>query len=316
MPKTALVTGSAGFIGSHMVRELESRGYDVSLIDIAGTIHPPSDALKMFAWNTTRYDLVIHAAYHVGGRAAIDGTNTNFAKNLQLDAALFEWAVRTKQRRVLYFSSSAAYPVGAQSKDYVDYTLSGDLPGWDVPSLRLREDMIRLWEYLGCPDANYGWAKLTGERLAEDARRNGLSVSVVRPFSGYGEDQSLDYPFPSIVRRARDGDLTVWGPPGQSRDWIHVDDVINGSLAVVDSDTRDAVNLCTGVATEMGELALKVHEATLAMHDLANFHMKQPTYLTDKPYGVFYRVGDPARLHQYYTPKISLEEGIRRALQA
>lgn len=329
MSKTALVTGSVGFLGRHMVRELESRGYQVDGIDIAARHRGVGNALNLFRSDEKVYDLVVHCAYHVGGRAGIDGVNTNFAKNLQLDAAMFEWAVRTKQKHVLYFSSCAAYPARYQTADAADcYSVHGK------PFLH-HEDLIDLsmqdwgvdYEYFGLgPFDNYGWAKLTGERLAEDARRNGLTVSVVRPFSGYGEDQSLDYPFPSIVRRARQGDLSVWGPPGQTRDWIHVDDVVRGALAVVASETTDPVNLCTGVATEMGELAQRIYEqarlgprgmVVAPPYDSPFWEgFPKPTYLEDKPYGAFYRVGDPTRMLQYYQPQVSLEEGIRRALDA
>lgn len=318
MTKTALVTGSAGFIGRNMVRELVSQGYEVMGCDLpeGWAKSPPTtsfyagDARDLFRHETLVFDLVVHAAYHVGGRAAIDGVNTNFAKNLQLDSAMFEWAVRTKQTRVLYFSSSAVYPKYLQ----MPCPLHGD--DCQESYGPLREDMAS--PVLGSavwtppePGDNYGFAKLTGERLAENARWNGLPVSVVRPFSGYGEDQSLDYPFPSIVERARAGDLSVWGPPGQCRDWIHVDDVVKGALAVVESETTDPVNLCTGVATEMGELMLIAERQAMTFCD---DDLPEVTYLEDKPTGVFYRVGDPARFNQYYAPKISLEEGIRRAL--
>jgi nucleoside-diphosphate-sugar epimerase len=226
----ALVTGSAGFVGRHMVVELERRGYEVSPCDIAyrqgarrqreyvkdaNRIFKPSSDLKL---SKVQFDLVVHCAFHVGGRAAIDGVNTNFAKNLQLDAAMFEWAVRTKQKRVLYFSSSAAYPVDLQDKHYQRHHSGDRLKETDVDLGMLPPD----YDLSPMPDSNYGWAKLTGERLAEDSRKSGLAVTVVRPFSGYGEDQSLDYPFPSIVKRAAAGDLSVWGPPGQTRDWIHI----------------------------------------------------------------------------------------------
>jgi nucleoside-diphosphate-sugar epimerase len=262
------------------------------------------------------FDLVVHCAFHVGGRAAIDGVNTNFAKNLQLDAAMFEWAVRTKQKRVLYFSSSAAYPVLRQDRQQYQ------LYGHNKNAMRLEEDCIDLSHHLSMPDSNYGWAKLTGERLAADARKNGLAVTVVRPFSGYGEDQSDDYPFPSIVKRASQGDLSVWGPAGQTRDWIHIDDVVKGALSVVESGTSDPVNLCTGRGVEMGELASAVvrelHTRDCGPGEDCKHPdaMGEPTYDESKPTGVFYRVGDPTRFNQYYTPKVTLEEGIRRALSS
>lgn len=291
----ALITGSAGFIGRHFSRELESRRWEVWGYDIT----EGDDFLQKISdghpWQIM--DLVVHCAYHVGGRASIDGTNTNLFKNLQLDSAMFDWAVRTKQKRVLYFSSSAVYPVTFQQNDGNQERLS---------------DSLFVNPFTA--DADYGYAKAVGERMAETARENGVPVTVVRPFSGYSEDQSLDYPFPSILQRARAGDLTVWGPQGQTRDWIHVDDVVRGALAVVESGTTDPVNLCTGVGTEMGELALKVQYA-LGNYELAVTPGKL-TYDTSKPTGVFYRVGDPTRMLQYYTPKVSLEEGIRRALSA
>lgn len=313
----ALVTGSAGFVGRHMVKELEPRGYEVLGLDTAPPIGKP--AQHLFSRDNTGspvFDLVVHCAYHVGGRAAIDGTNLNFAKNLQLDAAMFEWAVRTKQKRVLYFSSSAAYPVGHQAPAYVEYLAEiFTKPGQLHRELRLSEGRYQPL-YAANADANYGYAKVVGEKLAEDARKNGLEVTVVRPFSGYGSDQSLDYPFPSILRRASQGDLTVWGPKGQTRDWIHISDVVGGALAVVESGTTDPVNLCTGIGTEMGELAQMVFDASCDATGGCGWPHEevQPTYLEDKPTGVFYRVGDPTRMLQYYTPKISLEEGIKMGL--
>lgn len=298
----ALVTGSTGFVGRHMIKELESRRWKVWGLDIT---HAGNECMTTSIQQYKQpFDMVIHCAFNVGGRAAIDGTNMNFAKNLQLDSALFDWAVRTKQKRVLYFSSSAAYPVWLQRRR----------PPQQAQPAPLHENAIRFDRTdIGNPDANYGWAKLSGERLAEDARRNGLSVSVVRPFSGYGEDQSLDYPFPSIVDRAKRGDLTVWGPAGQTRDWIHIDDVVKGALAVVESGTEDPVNLCTGIGTEMGALAEFIWQVAGAPRIEGS--IPQLTYLTDKPTGVFYRVGNPTRMHKYYTPQITLEEGIDRALR-
>lgn len=306
MAKTAFVTGNRGFIGTHITRALLARGYrvlgvDKSLVD---------DAQNCFRRLTDKFDLVVHCAYVVGGRQHIDGVNTALIENTLLDSMMFDWALKTKQRSVLYFSSSAAYPVRYQKKEGI--TICGTPGCYPL----LYERMIDL-DVSEAPDAHYGWAKLNGERLAKVAGENGLRVHVVRPFSGYGEDQSLDYPFPSIIRRSTSGDFTVWGPKGQTRDWIHIDDVIEGSLQVVEQDVREPINLCTGVGTEMGDLmrmAFKRH----AMNEMWTMDMRPEkpdvTYLTDKPTGVFYRVGDPEKFHQIYKPKVTIEEGVARAL--
>lgn len=289
----ALVTGSSGFVGRHMVTELRARDWGVSAVDIASGW----DALDVFRHDTSVYDLVVHAAASAPHRAAIDGEPMHFARNLMLDSAMFEWAVRTGQRRVLYLSSSAAYPV--------------DLQDNFATARELREDDIHLERLnIGRPDAVYGWTKLTGEKLAAAARAAGLPVTVVRPFSGYGEDQTENFPFRAIAERARrrEDPFVVWGSGAQVRDWIHIDDVVAGALAVAESGTTDPVNLCTGVGTSMLDLA--------AMCCAEVGHTPEITPLADKPTGVAYRVGDPSRFHKYWRPKVTLEEGVRRALAA
>lgn len=288
----ALVTGAAGFVGRHMTAELIRRGYVVTRCDTA----LGWDALDLFRKDRVRFDLVVHAAAAEPHRAAIDGRPMNLATNLMLDAAMFDWAVRTEQRRVLYLSSSAAYPVDLQE----DFARPRALHEDDIATERLKN--------IGRPDAAYGWTKLTGEKLAAAAGDAGLPVHVVRPFSGYGEDQGESWPFGAFAARARrrEDPFTVWGDGTQARDWIHISDVIAGALAVVDADERRPVNLCTGVGTSMAEL--------VGLFCKAAGYSPEIELRTDKPAGVAYRVGDPARLNEHYTAKVSIEEGVARAL--
>jgi len=294
----ALITGCDGFVGRHFTRYLKEMGWDVYGLDVA--TDPTEDAFKYFVDGYDEwFDLIVHCAYEVGGRAHIDGTNMALAHNVAMDAAMFDWALKSRQGAVLYFSSSAAYPRVLQER------ATG-------ASLKLSEDHMDSLELY--PDANYGWAKVTGERMARDASDQGLRVHVVRPFSGYSHDQSLQYPFPSIVKRVLQGDLTVWGPQGQTRDWIHIDDVVAGAFAVYEADERRPVNLCTGIPTEMGELAKLISREAHLLDCFCNGGLQDVTYLEDKPTGVFYRVGDPTRMNEYYTATISIEEGVRMAI--
>lgn len=320
MTRTALVTGGAGFVGRHMVRALLAGGWDVHSVDLEpmdvvvdwsgpAHLHVVQDALRYFASATAfTFDLVVHAAARAPHRAAIDSQPSAGIYNRMLDAAMFEWAVRTGQRRVLYLSSSAVYPAGAQ-RGHVAYRLAED-DAWTGQSVSrgLLEALDEMTD-IG-PFDSYGWAKLAGEQMAEQAREAGVPVTVVRPFSGYGEDQNEDFPFGAFVARARrrEDPFRIWGDGSQVRDWLHVDDLVRGALAVVEAGVREPVNLCTGVGTSMADLAGAVCSA-------AGYSPGFEFDLT-APRGVAYRVGDPTRMRKVYTPRISLAEGVARAFAA
>jgi nucleoside-diphosphate-sugar epimerase len=294
----ALVTGDRGFLGRHFKAELKRRGYEVTGLDVKAS--PVQDCRAYFRECLSRgmepgaWDLVVHCAAVVGGRAVIERDPLATAESLSIDAEMFRWAAVARPGRVLYFSSSAAYPVIYQTGACTE---------------PLREDEV--WQTgdgdFMVPDEVYGWSKMTGELLADRLRAQGVPVTVVRPFSGYGEDQDITYPFRAILERVRrrEDPLTVWSDA--VRDWIHVDDLVAGALAVADSGTEQPVNLCTGRPTSFTQLARLM--ASMAEYEPA-IHV-----LTDAPKGVAYRVGDPTRMREFYIPSVSLEEGIVRALR-
>jgi nucleoside-diphosphate-sugar epimerase len=113
----ALLTGDCGFIGGHIGPALDDAGYAVTPADLADGFdvrHDLGDLVQRPGW----YDVVVHCAAVVGGRRVMDWTPLKHAANLAIDAALFGWAERVKPGRVIYFSSSCAYPaaLGEPSK--------------------------------------------------------------------------------------------------------------------------------------------------------------------------------------------------------
>ena len=283
-----LITGSHGFVGKAFRRALPYA--KLTLVDLKNG----TDCRNFFKLETKQYDLVIHLAAIVGGRVQIEGNPLSLAVDLAIDAEFANWCMVTRQPYVVYFSSSAAYPVELQTL---------------AKKHKLKEKDLN-FKKIGAPDLTYGWSKLTGETLMHYLRETGTKVLILRPFSGYGTDQDLTYPFPSIIQRAilNLNPFDIWGRATTTRDFIHIDDVVDAVITMVKNECNQTVNLCTGRPTTFLELA-QIALRTLGVDKMPKFNI-----LTDKPAGVAYRVGNPAMMSEYYTPKIDLEEGVHRAI--
>ncbi len=245
-----------------------------------------------------RFADVFHFAAIVGGRMKIEGDPMMVALDLSIDAEFFYWITQHKPARVLYPSSSAAYPVSLQTT---------------TDAIALSEGDIDFNKNLGTPDMTYGWSKLTGEFLAQIAAQHyGVPVVCIRPFSGYGEDQELSYPVPAIAARAakKEDPFEVWGSGKQGRDFVHIDDVLDFIFLLLDNvKDGSAYNIGSGKLTSFLELI-----------DLfANIAGYQPQIkpLLDKPVGVHSRYANMKLVNERFgwKPKISLREGMTRVYE-
>lgn len=253
---------------------------------------------KTYGIDVKRFADVFHFAAIVGGRAMIDGDPMKVALDLSIDAEFFYWITRHKPERVMYPSSSAAYPISKQTESN---------------AIQLRESDID-FSNMGQPDMTYGWTKLTGEFLAKIAAEHyGVKVTCIRPFSGYGEDQDYSYPVPAIARRAiyKESPFEVWGSGYQGRDFVHIDDVLDCTLLAMDKiHDGTAINIGMGRLTNFREI----------IGIFCKFAGYDPEIkpLLDKPVGVHSRYCsiDFVKEHLGWEPKISLEAGLKRVYDA
>ena len=321
-----LIFGGAGFVGRHYTEHFLRKGEFVNIVDniapLSGGVHPkkwkifnPYKFKKKFNFINQdcrnffnnklkrKYNLVINLAAIVGGREVIENNPLAVAEDLEIDTAFWRWVVKNKKKigHVITYSSSAAYPVYLQKRK--NYRL-------------LKESDIDFSKnYLGKPDLSYGWAKLNNEYLASLAfQKHGIKNTIFRPFSGYGSDQDLNYPFPSIVKRAMSHkskkNFIVWGSGNQMRDFIHIKDVIRGSLLITKKvKNGKSVNLSSGKFLSFISLSKKILKV------LGKKNLKVIGNST-KPEGVFARGGSRLLQEKYgFEPKVSIEQGIKWAIE-
>jgi GDP-L-fucose synthase len=307
--QTCLITGGCGFIGRHFTKKMVDLGYKVTIVDnmYSNSSLLPSnwpehlkcycefincDIIEYLKKNNTLFDIIIHAAAIVGGRHTIENDPLLISYNITIDNELFRWIEKNHCKNLIYFSSSAIYPLPLQTHDY-------------HRKLKL-DDIDILNNNIAVPDLTYGWSKLTGEfSLYILSKRVPTTISIYRPFSGYGEDQHDSYPFPSIMKKVLENkpSIDIWSDA--IRDFVYIDDIVNYVLETCFHDKKIRIlNIGTGIATSMSELANKISKIVFNKDVKVNI-------LDDKPKGVYYRVSNENTDYLWH----NLEYGIKKSIE-
>jgi nucleoside-diphosphate-sugar epimerase len=295
-----LITGSSGFLGSATAKEMLSQGHTVFGVDIVPGRYTNivTDIRQWCSTNKTPFDVVFQFAAFVGGRANIEYNYLQIMENVEIDRIVFSWAKKYADR-IIYPSSSAVYPVNFQEAE---------------DSAALAEHMIDFsTNTVGVSDHLYGWSKLTAERMLWELNKStDLKCSVVRPFSGYGVLQSLDYPFPNLFNIVKNnpGNVTVWGTGNQSRDFVYIDDIISTlDWCMHDTKKYRTVNIGTGISTSFIELIQRMH---VAIHGRECGSIIK---LIDKPVGVMHRYCNISLQEELnIMPTTTIQQGIEKFL--
>jgi nucleoside-diphosphate-sugar epimerase len=305
----ALITGGAGFIGSHLSDYLLAQGNEVTIIDDLSTgsisnlvlarenkrfdYHIDSIFNKpLLAELIDNADVVFHLAAAVGVRNIVESPVRTIETNVGGSELILELAAK-KQKRVLIASTSEVY--GKANK----------FPFSEDDDLVLGPSTKGRW--------SYACSKLIDEFLAiAYYRERKLPVSIVRLFNTVGARQTGRYGMvlPSFVNQAiADQPLTIFGSGDQSRCFGHVSDVVDGLVRCISSDSTvgQVFNLGNTEEVTINALASKVIESTGSRSTL-----KYLTY--DEAYGSGFedmqrRVPDIAKAYQSfgYRPTKSLD---------
>lgn len=247
---TYLVTGGAGFIGSHLVDSLLADGHAVRVVDdlstgSAGNLPASCELITGCVSDGAMVaDAIrgVDGCFHLAAVASVDRARTHMLETHRINAGGMVTVLEAVSRRdvripVVYASSAAVY--GNPNRVPIDEnTPTG-------------------------PINTYGADKLSCELHARACGVvHGIPTFGLRPFNIYGPRQNPASPYSGVIsifldRALRGLDLTIFGDGGQVRDFVHVTDAVAAFRAAMDHATTDApvANICTGVGTGIVDLA-------------------------------------------------------------
>ena len=252
--KTALVCGAGGFIGSHMVKRLKKEGYWVRGVDIKETEFSYTEADDFVIGDLTvqsiaigvidrTFDEVYQFAADMGGAGYIftgdhdaDVMDNSATVNLNMIRRVKDWNEEhnVNKTKIFFSSSACAYP------EYIQ--LDPENPG-------LKEENA----YPAEPDSEYGWEKLFSERLYLAYSRNyGIPVRIARYHNIFGPEGTWNggrEKAPAAICRKvaelpkQGGSIEVWGDGLQTRSFLFVDECVEATYRLVQSDFTGPVNI-------------------------------------------------------------------------
>ncbi len=302
------VAGHRGMVGGAILRRLEARraaGEEIDLITATHAELDLTDQAQVAAFMADqRPDVVILAAAKVGGIHANNTYPADFIyENLMIECNVIHQAYAAGVRRLLQLGSSCIYPREAPQPMREDALLTGPLEPTNEP---------------------YAIAKIAGIKLCESYnRQHGTDYRSVMPTNLYGPGDNFhpenSHVLPALIRRFHEAaeagreEVTIWGTGRPRREFLHVDDMAEASLFVLDldRDRYDAntqpmlshINVGTGEDIAILDLAKMVARVT-------GFDGRITTDPT-KPDGTMRKLMDVSRLADMgWRARIGLEQGV------
>jgi len=304
-----LVTGAGGFIGHHLVRFLKKKGYRVRGVDIKYPEFSPRDEADEFLLLDLRFlenclkategiDKVYTLAANMGGIGFITfHTSDVLYDNVCINANMAEACKKNKVKRLFFSSSACVYPTFRQENPNVTALKESDA-------------------YPAFPDNEYGWEKLFSERLYK-SYSDFYEVRIARYHNIYGPEGTYKggrEKAPAALCRkvalAKDGgEIEIWGDGRQSRSFLYIDDCLEGTYKLIESDYKEPLNIGSNRLVTIDELAdiiIKISGKKIAKK-----------YNLSAPQGVRGRNADLTLVKKVlnWEPKIPLEEGLKGTYQ-
>jgi len=305
------VAGHRGMVGSAIVRKLLAKGYTNLILKSSSELDLRDQAAVASFFASEQPEYVFLAAARVGGIIANSTRKGEFIyDNLMIETNVIHEAWKNKVKRLLFLGSTCIYPKYAPQPIKEEYLLSGPLEPTN--------------------DA-YAIAKISGIYLCRSYNQQyGTRYLSVMPNNLYGPGDNYDltssHVLPALIRKAyearlsRAPHLTVWGSGTPLREFMHVDDLADASLFLMNLDEERyceliedpaapaLINVGSGQEISIAALARLVQQVVGYRGELV--------FDTGKPDGTPRKLADSSRLHALgWKHGISLEEGVLKAYQ-
>jgi nucleoside-diphosphate-sugar epimerase len=313
--KKALVCGAGGFIGSHLVKRLKSEGYWVRGVDlkypefsntaadsfVIADLRDPrvvSDVMQTDTHWQKGFDEVYQLAADMGGAGYIftgehDADVMHNSATINLNVADVAIKFKTKPK-VFYSSSACIYPAYNQE---------------DPDNPNCKEESA----YPAAPDSEYGWEKLFSERLYLSYARNyGLHVRIARYHNIFGpegtwrggREKAPAAICRKVIERSENSTIEVWGDGQQTRSFLYIDECIEATRRLMDSEFVGPVNVGSEEMIRINDLVELVKLISQKSVHIKN--VKGPT-------GVRGRNSDNTLIKDKlgWAPSLSLQLGIK-----
>ncbi|MFC1932401.1 SDR family oxidoreductase [Chloroflexota bacterium] len=304
--RKVVVTGGAGFIGSHLAEELTRRDHQVIILDDLSTgkkenIEPllNKDNVEFIQGSVTDLSLLqkllqdVHFVFHLAAIPSVPRSMENPLATHEVNATgtlkLLLAARDNRVSKVIYTSSSSVYG--------------------DTPTLPKKEEMPPN------PQSPYAASKVAGEHYCQVFQRvYALPTVCLRYFNIYGPRQDVNSQYaaviPAFLKRLCQGDPPIiYGDGEQTRDCTFVKDTVEANILAAESQLTGTFNVGTGERVSINELA------RLVIKLIGN--SIEPVYKELRPGDVEHSLADISRAKAFgYAPRFSLEEGLKETIRS
>lgn len=308
--KKVLVAGGGGFIGGYLVKRLLSTGHEVTTVDVKPfeewyQLHPGASnfsrdltLLSECETSIKGVDEVYNLAADMGGMGFIENNKAACMLSVLINTHLLKAARENGVQRFFYASSACVYNASKQDSE-------------NNPGLK-EEDA-----YPAMPEDGYGWEKLFSERMCRHFYEDyGIETRVARYHNVYGPFGTWDggrEKAPAALARKiakakieSSNKIEIWGDGEQTRSFTYIDDCIEGTLRLMESNIREPINIGS-------DQMVSINQMVDILEDIAEVKLERE-YNLNAPKGVRGRNSDNTLVQDLmgWKPSISLEDGLKK----